>query len=129
MVKESTVTPSQAAYVVEKLIAERKVSRADVQRYLQYMQTEIRNLEQKIASLRGHVPAAPLAQPSKAPSQKTTPKKRGRGRKGYLRGLAGTFAVLTRELAAADRAKYESIRSEKGLTAAVAELRKVSKQA
>jgi hypothetical protein len=118
-------TPGQASYIVERLVAERKITVADVQRYLDGMQSEIAALERYIAELRGSAPAAPRALQPRAAAP---PKKRRDGRKGHLRGIAGTFAVITRAMSAADRAKYEELRATKGLKVAVAELRRVTKR-
>jgi hypothetical protein len=46
------VSPRQALYVMERLIAEGRVSHADIRNYLREMQKEIVDLEQRIASLR-----------------------------------------------------------------------------
>ncbi|MHB0970483.1 MAG: hypothetical protein ACYC7A_18005 [Thermoanaerobaculia bacterium] len=119
------LTPGQASYVIERLVAERKISVADVQRCLDGMQSEIAALERQIAELRGNVAAAPRARQARAAAPK---KKRADGRKGHLRGIAGTFDVLTRDMSAADRAKYLELRATKGLAVAVAVLRKAIKK-
>jgi hypothetical protein len=117
------VSPGQAQYVMDRLIAERRVSHADIQQYLREMQAEIADLEQRIASLRAHAPAESV--PAAATAQRA-PRKRGGGQKGHLRGIAGTFAVLTRALPAAERARYEALRAKDGLKVAVAALRKAA---
>jgi hypothetical protein len=46
------VTPGQAQWVVERLLAERRISAKDVSQYLDDMQGEIRDIERRLASLR-----------------------------------------------------------------------------
>jgi hypothetical protein len=46
------VTPGQARWVVERLLAERRISAKDVSQYLDDMQGEIREIERRLASLR-----------------------------------------------------------------------------
>lgn len=57
-----SLTPGQASYVLERLIGERRVSAADVERYVKEMQSEISTLEQRLQRLRDAVgPAAAAA--------------------------------------------------------------------
>jgi len=92
MPKTPTLTPAQASYVVERLIAERKLTAADIHQYLQGLQAEIRSLEQRIEALRSHAPAAtlnaaPTAAAAKAPkAARTASKKRGGGKKDTRAG-------------------------------------------
>jgi hypothetical protein len=46
------VTPGQAQWVVERLLAERRISAKDVSQYLDDLQGEIRDIEQRLVSLR-----------------------------------------------------------------------------
>lgn len=46
------LNPGQATYIVERLISERRVSASEINRYLGEMQAEIKNLEQRLQSLR-----------------------------------------------------------------------------
>jgi hypothetical protein len=46
------VTPGQARWVVERLLAERRISAKDVSQYLDDMQSEIRDIERRLAILR-----------------------------------------------------------------------------
>jgi len=119
------VSPGQAQYVIEKLLKERRVSAADVERYLREMRDEIADLERRIASLRAHTPTKePTARKGRTP--KPAARNRG-GRKGHLRGIAGTFDVLTRDLSRAEKATYEKLRASDGLKAAVDALRKAKR--
>lgn len=48
-----SLTPHQAAFVLEKAIAEKKVSRKDVDRYLAQLPEELAAVQSRLASLRG----------------------------------------------------------------------------
>lgn len=47
-----SLNPGQAAYVIERLISERRVSAGDLNRYVSEMQREISDLEQRLSRLR-----------------------------------------------------------------------------
>jgi septal ring factor EnvC (AmiA/AmiB activator) len=82
MPKTPTLMPAQAAYVVERLIAERKLTATDINQYLQGLQAEIQSLEQRIEALRSHAPAAT---PNAAPA---TAKASGRKHAAHRRSVA-----------------------------------------
>lgn len=122
------VTPGQAQWVIERLIADRRISAKDVSAYLADMQREIRDIEERLAGLReaaGKAPVASSAPRSAAPTRKTR-KRRAGGKKGHPRGIAGTLAVLLRSIPAAEHAAISAIRAEKGIKAAIAAARKVA---
>jgi len=116
------VTPGQAQWVIERLLAERRISAKDVSQYLNELQGEIRDIEQRLASLREAAGRGPVASPG--PLRKVaaakTPRRRASGKKGHPRGVAGTLAVLLRSIPAADHAGIAAIRAGKGLKAAIA---------
>ena len=70
----------QASYVLDRMIAERRVSASDVSRYVSDMHREISDLESRLQTLRAHAgAAAPAAAPtSGATSGGTTGARRGR---------------------------------------------------
>lgn len=70
------VSPGQAQYVMERLIAEGRVSHADIRKYLREMQAEVADLERRIASLRAHAPVKSTPTAAKA---KRVPGERRRG--------------------------------------------------
>jgi len=115
------VTPGQAQWIIERLIAERKVSRADVDRYVGDMGREIEDIEARLASLRDIAAPGATASPaprSAAPAAKTGRRRAG-GKKGHPRGIAGTLAVLLRSIPAAEHAAIAAIRANKGIKAAI----------
>lgn len=78
------LSAGQSAYVLDRLIAERRISRGDVSRILSEMGQEISDLEQKLQRLReahGGVPAAAPAPARRGPGRppgSTTGRRRGR---------------------------------------------------
>ena len=119
------VTPGQAQWVVERLLADRRISAKDVNQYLAGMQEEIRDIEQRLSDLRAAAGtpsvAAPAARTAVVPAK--TRKRRAGGKKGHPRGIAGTLAVLLRSIPAAEHAAIAAIRTNKGINAAIAAAR------
>jgi hypothetical protein len=121
--KSSTiaVTPSQAQWILERLIADRRVSSAEVQRLLADLGVEVEAIERRLAILReatGQAPAT-LPVPLRAEQPPKIRKRAGRQKKGHPRGIAGTLAVLLRSIPAAEHAAIAAIRTEKGIKAAI----------
>jgi hypothetical protein len=125
------VTTGQAQWVVERLLAERRISARDVSQYLDDMQGEIRDIERRLSDLRGAAGtpsmAAPAARTTVAPAK--TRKRRAGGKKGHPRGIAGTLAVLLRSIPAAEHAAIAAIRANKGIKAAISAARTAAKKA
>jgi hypothetical protein len=115
------VSPAQAQWIVERLIADRRISHADVQRLLLDLDQEIADIERRLSSLReaaGHAPVTSPAPHRQAPAAKTR-KRAGRRKKGHPRGIAGTLAVLLRSIPAAEHAAIGAIRADQGIKAAI----------
>lgn len=115
------VTPAQAQWIVERLIADRRISAADVRGLLSDLGDEIAAIERRLKALReasGHRPVASPAPRSEAPVAKAR-KQSGRRKKGHPRGIAGTLAVLLRSIPAAEHAAIAAIREDKGIKAAI----------
>jgi hypothetical protein len=116
------VTPGQAQWVIDRLLADRKISHRDVERYVADMGREIQDIEARLASLHGAAGTPAVAAPAprrEAPASKTR-KRRAGGKKGHPRGIAGTLAVLLRSIPAAEHAAIAAIRADKGIKAAIA---------
>jgi hypothetical protein len=128
-----TVTAGQAQWVLERLLADRRISPQDVQRYVADMGREIQDLEQRLASLRAATGSGPAASPApgSAPLAAKAEKRRpGRPRKrsGHPRGIAGTLAVLLRSIPAAEHAAIAAIRANQGIKAAIGAARAAVKK-
>jgi hypothetical protein len=115
------VTPSQAKWIVERLVADRRISSADIKSLLSELDGEIAAIEQRLARLRdaaGHtlITAPP---PRNEEHVAKTPKSAGGRKKSHPRGIAGTLAVLLRTIPAAEHAAIQAIRADKGIKAAI----------
>ncbi|MBV8543574.1 MAG: S24/S26 family peptidase [Acidobacteria bacterium] len=117
------VTPGQAQWIVERLLADGRISAKDVSQYLDAMRGEIRDIERRLALLRDarSGPAASPAPRSAPPIRKT---RKGKGEQrpkasGHPRGIAGTLAVLLRSIPAAEHAAIQAIRADQGIQAAI----------
>jgi hypothetical protein len=116
------VSPAQAQWIVERLIADRRISHADVRRLLSDLDHEISDVERRLSSLRdaaGHAPVTSPAPRSESPAAKTKRRAAGRRKKGHPRGIAGTLAVLLRSIPAAEHAAIGAIRADQGIKAAI----------
>jgi Arc/MetJ-type ribon-helix-helix transcriptional regulator len=115
------VSPAQAQWIVERLIADRRISAAEVRSLLSGLEQEIRDIEQRLSGLRDAAGPTAVASPaprSGAPAAKVR-KREGRRKKGHPRGIAGTLAVLLRSIPAAEHAAIGAIRADKGIKAAI----------
>jgi hypothetical protein len=116
------LTAGQAQWVVERLLAERRITSSEVRSMLAGLSTEIADIERRLASLReaGGTGSVAARMPRSAPPAPKTRKRRAGGQKGHPRGIAGTLAVLLRSIPAAEHAAIAAIRADKGIKAAIA---------
>lgn len=129
---QQKLSPGQASYVLDRLIGDRRVSRADVQRYVNDMHREIGDLERRLQSLKEATGGA-----IRSVVQALTPGKRrgrppGSGKKRSSakitaeqlasRQLQGRYLGLIRQIPASKRATYQKIAKEKGREAAIKEM-------
>jgi hypothetical protein len=115
------LTAGQAQWVVERLLAERRITSSEVRSILAGLSTEIADIERRLAMLReagGTGSLAARTSISTAPAPKTR-KRRAGAQKGHPRGIAGTLAVLLRSIPAAEHAAIAAIRADKGIKAAI----------
>jgi hypothetical protein len=140
----------QAAYVVERLIQDRRLSPREVSGYLSAMVAEIQDLEARIAALKSAVGSTPAAAPVRrgpgrprgsrsarpqsaasrqaslsdapavAPSRK---RRRITPAQRSARQLQGRYIGYLRQIPASRRGHYQRIAAEQGRDAAVAALR------
>lgn len=130
----------QAAYVLERLVRERRISQGEVNRYLSELTNEISDLERRLQLLRsahgGSSSAAPArgprrsngAAPAKAAAAPGSAKKSRKSRKVspeqlQSRQLQGRYLALIRQIPANKRAQYKKIASERGREAAIKEMK------
>ena len=139
------LSPGHASYVLDRLIADRRVSATDVHRYAGDIEREISNLEQRLQQLRGASTAAAAAAPRRrgrppgrpagttttaaAPAAGGGTRRRRRRRGGPItaeqsasRQLQGKYLSLIRQIPASRRAHYSKIAKDRGREAAIREL-------
>lgn len=132
------VSPGQASYVLDRLVADRRISQAEVNRYVTDMQREISDLEQRLASLKeatgGAAPRQSQAgwrgtRPAAAAAPAAAPAKKGRRRRTIItpeqlasRQLQGRYLGLIRQIPGSKRAQYQKTAREKGREAAIKEM-------
>ena len=117
---------------MERLISDRRVSAAEVNRYLSQMNREIQDLEQRLQHLTevngrskgGRVPSRALpasggdgaAEPMRRRRRKITPEQ------AASRQLQGRYLALVRRFPANKRAHFAKVAKEKGREAAIKEM-------
>ncbi len=128
MARTAPLTHSQALYVIDRLVAERKVSPAMVVKIRDEMASEIRDLEERLARLRGGTeanrPARTTGNGTAASAGKTLSAATQASRR-----LQGQYLNLIRRVPAAQRARYKQLAQTKGREEAVKALRKTLKSA
>jgi hypothetical protein len=100
------LSAGQASYVLDCLLADRRISASEVSRYVSDMHREISDLESRLQTLRAH---AGTAAPAAATSGTTTGKRRGRPpgsgkRRGRPPGSGKKAAAAAPSMAAAPAA-------------------------
>ncbi|MDP9176974.1 MAG: hypothetical protein M3O61_04775 [Gemmatimonadota bacterium] len=115
------LTGGNAIYVLERLVAERRVAQAEISRYLAELPRKIRELEARIRELRGDE-GAPKPQPvAKTRKVRRRPARPSPERNG--KALGGMYGGLIRRVPAAEQPQFEEIKTREGIAAAVAALR------
>ena len=128
-------SPGQAKYVLDRLIRDRRISAADVRRYMNDMHREIGDLEEKLRSLReatgeairgaiqSVMPGRRRGRPPGSGAQAGGTKRRRSGKitaeQLASRKLQGRYLGLIRQIPATRRATYQKIAKESGREAAI----------
>jgi hypothetical protein len=124
------ITPSQAHYVLSRMVSDRTISRKDVASYLAMMQREIRDLETRLDALRSleSEKGTPAARPrarrrsaGAAPKAVAKAKKRSRitPEQRASRQLQGVYMSLLRRIPKSKRAQFQALAKDKNRQAAV----------
>jgi hypothetical protein len=129
---QSRVTAGEALYIVEQLIASRRVSDREVTAILAKMHQEIEGLEQRLATLRQVAGTARNGRPST--NRRVVPYDGPAGRVhrtltpelAKSRRLQGEYMGLIRHLSGPVRAKMRKLASEEGREAAIKSMRSAS---
>lgn len=124
--KESPrLSPGQATYVLDRLIADRRISTGEVHRYVSDMQREITELESRLQSLRQASGAAAARLPiARREAEAAAPARRKRisSEQRASRLIQGRYLGLIRQIPASRRGQYQKIAREKGREAAIKEM-------
>ena len=119
------LSPGQAHYVLQRLISDRRISQAEVARYVSAMRREIDELEERLRRLREAATAAmtgrrPGRAPGPGPKRRTRPAVSAERRASQQ--LQGRYLGLIRQIPASRRAHFTKVAKEKGREAAIKEL-------
>ena len=116
----------QARYILDQLIAERKVLAADIRRHLAGLGDEVRALEARLAALRGA--AAPvISHPVRAINSVVSKRRTNKALTPEARAsrkLQGQYVGLIRQIPERNRKRYQEIAKSKGRESAIAEMKK-----
>jgi hypothetical protein len=117
------MTAGQAQYLVRRLIADRKVTEAQVNRYLSELTTEIASLEQRLEMLREASTERRAGGASSGAAGGRRRRNLSPERRESLR-LQGHYLALIRQVPARKRAHFKAIVDKRGKEAAIAALRR-----
>lgn len=127
--ERQSLSPGQAQYVVNRLIAERRISPGEVARYVGEIQRDIAEIEARLARLREASGGTPVgstrvelpAQP--APSRSTRTSRTRRRRTGNP--LAGSYMGFLRQVTGPrKKAQFRKINEQHGYERAIAAIKK-----
>jgi len=113
-----------ARYVLDRLVADRRVTATDISYYLGEMQNEIHQIEERIAHLRAIAGASGTTTRQTlvpAPPSRGTQRRRS-NTKG--KALGGMYGGLIRRLPRDQQQQYKDIKAAHGIEAAIAALRR-----
>ena len=127
-----TLTPHQAAFVLESAVADGRLSAADVNRYLARLPEHVSMLEAQLARLRGAVmePVTRILhrETTPAPVSAVPPTKRQRRKQKQAanpsRQLQGQYIAYIRQVPEKDRSKYKAMVAKNGREATIAAIKK-----
>jgi hypothetical protein len=126
-------SPSQAVFIVERALADRKLSAADIKRYVGSIADEVRSLEERLAALTAAAIGSVTRAFSRGGGEVPVPHVRRRSRKAKgpvsaarraSQQLQGQYLGLIRQIPKTKRAFYQKISKAKGREEAIAAMKK-----
>jgi hypothetical protein len=111
------LTPGKALFVIERLIADKKVTRTQVEKIAGQLDQEISTLERRLAMLRGGEAVSAGAEHRGAQKRPTS------AATAASRRLQGQYLGLIRQIPAAQRGRFKKVAATKGRELAVRMLR------
>lgn len=115
------LSPGQATYVIDRLVADRRISAGDITRYVVQMQREINDLEVRLQTLR-QASGARIPISSRNAAAARGPRRRVTSEQRASRLIQGRYLGLIRQIPASRRGQYQKIAREKGREAAIKEM-------
>lgn len=119
------LSPGQAKYVLERLIAERRVAPGEVSKYVSDMGNEIAAIERRLAELRSAAEGG-AAGGRRASVGRSAARRSEDGKRPKRRGnrLAGSYMGYMRQVRGArKKAEFKAVKNEHGYERAIAALR------
>ena len=111
------MTPSQALYVVDRLLREKRITPSVVRTIAGEMDAEVRELERRLAALRGDAPRRERVRSKRRTTRAASPETMA------SRRIQGQYLGLVRQIPAAQRGKFKKIAADEGREAAIRALR------
>jgi hypothetical protein len=128
--QHASVTANQALYIVERALADRKLSSADIARYVDAMRREIASLEERVAYL-----TSALVEPIKHVITEVKAAVKKRKRKGPRKAvtaerqasmkLQGEYLRSLRSIPERQRGRFKRLAKAEGREKAIAEMKKI----
>lgn len=122
-----SLSPGQAKYVLERLIAERRVAPGEVSKYVSDMGNEIAAIERRLVELRAAAESGGAAVGQRSSVGRSTERRSKVGKRPKRRGnpLAGSYMGYMRQVRGSrKKAEFKAVRNEHGYERAIAALRK-----
>ncbi len=139
------LTPGQAKFVLERIVADKKIKSREIDKYLKEMDSEIENLEHRLSMLRGAGGAGAASDTGRSPrkrrgsaagtasSDKRSKRKRG-SRKATTpetqksRQLQGQYISLIKRFSGKERDRFKILAKEQGREEAVKQMKQAAGQ-
>lgn len=130
----SEITPSQAHYILGKLLEDRRITVGELNGYVKRMESEIRDLEARLSALRSSYSGASAtnarSRRSETPDAKPAGSRKGRAKRKAAseeqrasRQLQGQYMSLIRRFPAERREAFKKLSDESGRQAAIDRMR------
>ncbi len=140
-----SLSPGQAQYVLARMAEDRKINQREISEYLDRMEDEIRDLEQRLGMLKdareGDASPAPAPAASRPASSRRSrkaaaaPAKKGTRAKPNLspetrasRALQGRYISLIKQIPESDRPRFKTIAEKKGREEAIRKMQTALKK-
>ncbi len=141
MARLEELTPGQAQFVLERIVADKKIKPREIDKYIKEMDSEIETLEERLSMLRGSLASglgssstrrkrsAPNASPTGGGTRKGSTRKRGSRpatspEAQKSRQLQGQYISLIKRFSGKERDKFKALAKEKGREEAVNQMKK-----